>query len=66
VTCPNLTACPLYPLFTLKSTLGVWQTRYCNDAFATCERYRLAQAGTRVPPNLLPNGKTLNLPSGAR
>ncbi len=59
--CPNLSSCPLYPLFTLKSSLGVWQTHYCNAKYDRCERYRLAQAGTRVPPNLLPNGKTLEV-----
>ncbi len=59
--CPNVNGCPLFPLFKLKSSLGVWQTHYCESNFAACERYRLAQAGTRVPPNLLPNGKTLDL-----
>jgi hypothetical protein len=45
----------------MKSSLGVWQTHYCENAFETCARYQLAQQGTRVPPNLLPSGKQLNL-----
>lgn len=61
--CPNTPGCPLFPLFKLKSSLGVWQTHYCEDAFEKCERFRLAQSGVRVPPNLLPNGRTLDLPT---
>ncbi len=61
--CPSLSNCALYPLFTLKSSPLVWQAHYCNADYQACERYRLAQAGTRVPPNLLPNGKTLQVPA---
>jgi hypothetical protein len=57
--CPRLTTCSLHPLFTLKASLGVWQTNYCSSNFAACARYRLAQAGAPVAPNLLPNGKML-------
>jgi hypothetical protein len=59
--CPNLFGCPLFPLFRMKSSLRVWQTRYCEGDHTSCERFRLAKAGTRVPPNLLPNGKALDL-----
>jgi hypothetical protein len=59
--CPNTLGCPLFPLFTLKASLGVWQTHYCDANFAACERFKLAQGGVRVPPNLLPNGKTLEI-----
>jgi hypothetical protein len=62
--CPRLRACPLYPLFTLKASLGVWQTNYCNASFAACARYKLSEAGAPVAPNLLPNGKLLQ-PLGA-
>ncbi len=64
--CPNLSSCPLYPLFTLKSSLGVWQTHYCSAGYVACARYKLMQAGTRVPPNLLPNGKTLEVSGASR
>ncbi len=59
--CPNLFGCPLFPLFRMKSSLAVWQKQYCEGDYAACERFRLARAGTRVPPNLLPNGKVLEL-----
>jgi hypothetical protein len=59
--CPNTQGCPLFPLFRMKSSLGVWQTRYCEDAYETCARYVMAKSGVRVPPNLLPNGRELNL-----
>jgi hypothetical protein len=57
--CPHVATCPLFPLFTLKASLSVWQIHYCNGQFETCERHRLGKNGTRVPPNLLPNGRTL-------
>ena len=59
--CPNTQGCPLFPLFKMKSSLGVWQTHYCENAYETCARYKLAKDGVRVPPNLLPNGRELNL-----
>jgi hypothetical protein len=61
MSCPNEKGCPLFPLFTMKASLSVWQDFYCRRNFAACERLRLSQQGTRVPPNLLPNGKILEL-----
>ncbi len=60
--CPSTNGCPLFPLFRLKSSLGVWQIHYCENAFETCERYRLSKSGVRVPPNMLPNGRVLDIP----
>jgi hypothetical protein len=48
-------------LFKLKSSLAVWQTHYCNGEYGSCARHRLAEGGARVPPNLLPNGKSLEI-----
>ena len=63
--CPNLEGCPLFPLFRMKTSLSVWQIRYCESAFETCARYVRSKSGARVPPNLLPNGSELNLdPTG--
>jgi hypothetical protein len=59
--CPNAQGCPLFPLFRMKASLGVWQVQFCDARYEDCARYQLAKAGTRVPPNLLPNGKTLNV-----
>ncbi len=64
--CPHIPGCPLFPLFSMKSSLSVWQTHFCQGQFETCERYRLGRAGTRVPPNMLPNGKSLELARSAR
>lgn len=61
MSCPNETGCPLFPLFTMKASLRVWQDFYCKQNHEGCERYRLSRLGNRVPPNLLPNGKTLEL-----
>ncbi len=59
--CPHTTSCPLFSQFRMKASLRVWQDFFCNGSFGSCQRYKLSQAGTRVPPNLLPNGKTLDL-----
>ncbi len=57
--CPHKSSCPLFPLFTLTSNLHLWQDRYCDGAFATCERFRLSNAGQEVPETMLPNGALL-------
>jgi hypothetical protein len=59
--CTHITSCPLFPQFTLKASLNVWQVHYCNGDFEKCARLKLSKAGQRVPPNLLPNGKSLDL-----
>jgi hypothetical protein len=58
--CAHIPTCPLFPLFKMKSSLSVWQDYYCRGKFEECNRYRLAHAGDRVPPNMLPNGRTLD------
>ena len=60
--CPNLQGCPLFPLFRMKASLQVWQVQFCEGRYEGCERYKLSRAGQRVPPNLLPNGKSLDVP----
>ena len=40
---------------------NVWQTFYCTGNFERCARYQRMLAGADVPPNLLPNGKLLDL-----
>jgi hypothetical protein len=51
--------CPLFKQFSLKSSLTIWTTRYCNDDYSRCERLKRAKSGQVVPVNLLPNGKML-------
>ncbi len=57
--CPHASSCPLYPLFTLKGMLKVWQTNYCESEYERCERFKRSTAGLSVPPNMLPNGRLL-------
>ena len=57
--CAHTPTCPLFSLFTMKSSLKVWQDHYCMDKFEECNRFQLAHAGERVPPNMLPNGRSL-------
>ncbi len=59
--CTHISSCPLFPLFALKASLSVWQIHYCNGEFESCERLKLSKAGARVPPNMLPNGKHLDI-----
>ena len=60
--CARIAACPLFKQFSLKSSLRVWQSYYCEGDFTRCERFKLASASAPVPKNLLPNGKVLELP----
>jgi hypothetical protein len=41
----------------MREALRVWQSFYCEGAFARCERYKLATAGRSIPDKLLPNGR---------
>ena len=59
--CSRIQGCPLFAQFSLKSSIRVWMSRYCEDDFARCERLKLATSGAPVPPNLLPNGKLLQV-----
>lgn len=59
--CSHVTSCELFPRFSLQSSLKVWQMHYCEGDYERCARFRLALAGKRPAPNLLPNGKELAL-----
>lgn len=59
--CSHIPSCELFARFGLTASLKVWQVFYCNGNFASCARYQSAIAGRPPPPNLLPNGKTLDL-----
>ncbi len=59
--CPHLSSCELFPRFQKRAALKVWQTFYCEGSFEGCARYKLSLQGRPVAPNLLPNGKELNL-----
>lgn len=59
--CPHLHTCELFPRFQKRASLKVWQTFYCEGQYEGCSRYILALRGMPVSPNLLPNGRELNL-----
>lgn len=56
--CSHISGCELYPRFSLKGALRIWQERYCNHPtqHTKCARYVRSEAGEPVPPTLLPNG----------
>lgn len=59
--CTHKDSCALFPVISLSSALKIWQTFYCDGKFETCLRYQRSLKGEKVPPNLLPNGKELDL-----
>ena len=61
MSCSHKDSCSLFPIITLSSALKIWQTFYCDGKHETCLRFQRSNKGERVPPNLLPNGKTLDL-----
>lgn len=61
-TCARVQGCALFQQFSMKSSLRVWQTYYCEGDFNRCERWRHVAAGQPVAPNLLPNGRLLDVP----
>jgi hypothetical protein len=51
-------------MISVNSALKVWRTFYCEGKWGECARYKLSLEGKAVPPNLLPNGKSLDLAIG--
>jgi hypothetical protein len=58
--CPQLSSCGLHRNVSVNAALRVWESCYCDGAFARCERFKLAVAGVPVPEKLLPNGRLLD------
>lgn len=61
-TCERIGTCPLFKAFAMKSSLRVWQTYYCEGDWSRCERLKLVASGQTAAPNLLPNGRLLDVP----
>lgn len=64
--CPVQATCTLHKRIGMSAALRVWQSFYCEGAFARCERYKLATSGRDVPERLLPNGRLLEHPDEYR
>jgi hypothetical protein len=60
--CAKVSGCPLFKAFTMKSSLQVWKSYYCEGDFSRCERFKLSSCGKPVGLTLLPNGRTLEVP----
>ena len=60
--CARVGTCPLFKQFSMKSSLQVWKTYYCEGDFGRCERWRLVTESKPVPQNMLPNGRLLEVP----
>jgi hypothetical protein len=58
--CPALYQCGLHRNVSMKEALRVWQSFYCEGAFARCERFKLSSAGVPVSEKLLPNGRLVD------
>lgn len=59
--CTHKDSCAMFPVISLSSALKIWQTFYCDGQHETCVRYQRSLKGEKVAPNLLPNGKELDL-----
>lgn len=59
--CSHTGNCSLFPMISVNSALKVWRTFYCEGKWHECARYKLSLEGKPVPPNLLPNGKLLDI-----
>jgi hypothetical protein len=64
--CPHLERCGLHQNLAMQAALRVWRSFYCDGSHARCERFKLLDVGTEVPPRLLPNGRLLDLADGGR
>ena len=61
MSCPHMSSCALYPLFSQRAVLEIWKTNYCTSEYERCARYQLACEGQTIPLTLLPNGRHLQV-----
>ncbi len=59
--CSHIPSCTMFPLISVNSALKVWKAFYCEGKWTECARYKESLAGKSAAPNLLPNGKMLEL-----
>ena len=59
MTCPKMTACPVFPEFKNESALKMMQALYCEGDYSRCARYQSVTGGVIPPRDLLPDGSRL-------
>lgn len=59
--CPNTEKCPIYNCLKLEITKNMYRRQYCEIGGGGCKRKELRDAGKPVPPELLPDGKTMTV-----
>jgi hypothetical protein len=59
--CPHRNSCTLLGLYEQPGAAALWTANYCEADHSRCQRIRYAQAGRKVPHNLLPNGRLMGL-----
>jgi hypothetical protein len=57
--CNHTAGCELFSQFTMECSLRLWRINYCDSHYERCERYKRLSQGRAVPPDMLPNGKSL-------
>jgi hypothetical protein len=55
----------MFAVFSVKATLSVWQSFYCEERPERCERLRAFLANSPCPDTLLPNGRLIDVPLAA-
>jgi len=60
--CSYIATCPMFAALSLKASLTVWRTMYCESSPQRCQRLIAFHAGAPCPDNLLPNGKLIKGP----
>ncbi len=61
--CENVDRCPLFPLFSMESTLNVWKALYCHSSqHKSCARFVFVNEHKKPPPaDMLPDGTKLKV-----
>ena len=49
----------MFPIFSSRHILRIYQIQYCESRFENCERFKLASCGEMPDANLLPDGDRL-------
>jgi hypothetical protein len=56
--CGRLATCQFFTRLSLPAAGEALKALYCRSDYPSCARFRLAETGQAVPPDLWPDGKT--------